>query len=310
MKALAKKKWLIAGGAAVAGVGLTAFLLSRKPKPPPPPTGTFLFMDTYEDEPTITKTTHDLWMEVIKDTKKGDYWADNVHWLECAKSAEKKYAIDPEMGNAKLASLAHNGSRSVEVEVASVPSEYTYVSALLARYFRTQSLIADALYDVGCWFYVPKGNIPIVVFGMENHPSWVTQYFAYAGIQTEDGSIFVMDKNQMLRIGNVDFQFDSWFKLWLVWDIRQQNFELHYKSRVEERKFAVNWVWVSNWNVAYIGYRAFNFYAGAGNTSGSKQKFYVDDFYAQVVGNEGKRISKMAQELALPYLPVPLSKKR
>jgi len=263
-------------------------ILRRQPKSeesPPPQVGEFLFIDTYEDSPTITETTHDLWTQVIADTKKGNYWADEVHWLENAKSAEKSYAIDPEMGQATItSSTAHNGTRSVMMDVSAVPPDYTYSSCLLARYIRNQSLIVDAVYEVGAWFYVPAGNVPVIVFGMENHPSWVTQYFAYAGIETENGTVFAMDDNLRIPVGSVNFQHDTWFKLWITWDLRAQNFTLNYKSPTEEKTFQVDWTWKSGGNLAYIGYKAFNFYAGAGNLQSAKsQKFYVDDFYAKVV---------------------------
>lgn len=271
------------------GIIVTIFIFipfGLKPKPPSATPGTFLFMDDYEDNPEITKTSHELWMQIIEDTKEGNYWADQEHWLENAKSVGKKYAIDHEMGDATITTdVTHSGTRSVEITVSKVPPEWYYVSSLLARYFRDQSLYRDGVYEVGVWFYVPEGNVPSIVFGMENHPSWLKQSFAYAGINTEDGSVYATDDNERITIGNVDFQYNTWFKMWIVWDIRTEEFTLHYKSPTEEKTFEVDWVWVSGCNWAYWGYKAFNFYAGGVNLqTENKQRFYVDDFYAKVVG--------------------------
>lgn len=266
------------------------FLLRLKPKTPSPTSTSqpsaegFLFMDDYEDNPEIVENNLEIWMQVIRDTKKGNYWSEKVHWLEGAKSIGKGYQVDPGMGNAIVTSdVSHSGNKSVEMTVSGVPSEYTYVVSYLARYIRNQSKIKDGVYEIGVWFYVPKGNTPVIVFGMENHPSWLNQYFAYAGVKTEDGSIYFMDDNKMVTIGNVNFQYDTWFKMWIVWDIRKERFTLYYKSPTEEKTFDVDQVWGSGPNLSYIGYQAFNFYAGAGNIHRDKQKFYVDDLYAKMI---------------------------
>jgi hypothetical protein len=92
-------------------------------------------MDNYEDNPIITKTTHELWMKIIRDTKKGNYWTDQ-HWLEIAKQNKKgQYRIDPTLGEATLTDeVAHEGKKSVEITVSEVPEEYIYYTSLLARY--------------------------------------------------------------------------------------------------------------------------------------------------------------------------------
>jgi hypothetical protein len=114
---------------------ISVFLLRLKPKLLPHPPGKFFFMDNYEDNPIITKTTHELWMKIIRDTKKGNYWTDQ-HWLEIAKQNKKgQYRIAPTLGEATLTDeVAHEGKKSVEITVSEVPEEYIYYTSLLARY--------------------------------------------------------------------------------------------------------------------------------------------------------------------------------
>lgn len=104
------------------------FLYSSDTRPEligsPHPIGTVLFMDTYEDEPEITKTTHDLWMKFTDDARnKKDYWADDMMWLEVGKVDEnERYKIDPSMAEINFTSDAvHEGTKSVEVIITEVP---------------------------------------------------------------------------------------------------------------------------------------------------------------------------------------------
>lgn len=272
----------------IAITAIFVFFLLR-PKPEPQPTGTFLFMDNYEDNPTITKTTHELWVQVINATKKDNYWSDQEHWFEMGKTNEAgKYRIDPTLGDAIVTSgLAHGGIKSVEITSSEAPPEHKNCFIALARYIRNQSLIKDGVYEVGVWFYVPDGTNPIVLIAMENHPSWLVQHFAYAGVDTENGDIGAWvdgAKPDFKPIGKVNFQHDTWFKLWITFYTDEKKFDVGYSSSTEEKAFEVNETWTSYGNIAYIGYKAFNFYTGIVNPSGRpEQKLYVDDFYAKVV---------------------------
>jgi len=271
------------------------FLLRPKPKLPPQtelppqPSGKFLFIDDYEENPIITKTTHELWMKVIDDTKKGNYWSDQEHRLEIGKTNNKgQYKIDPLFGGATVTTnITHGGIRSVEITASEAPPEHKNCFVALAHYIRNQSLIRDGIYELGAWFYVPEGNNPIVLIGMENHPSWLIQDFAYAGVDTENGNIGAWvngAKPDFKPISKVNFQHNKWFKLWITFHTGEKKFEVGYSSPGEEKTLEVDGIWTSYANMAYIGYKAFNFYTGVVNTSGrAEQKLYVDDFYAKAV---------------------------
>lgn len=284
---------------------MTTFLLYLKPKPPPPTEPQtekplagepppksyekFLFMNDYENNPTITKTTHDLWMKIIDDTKKGNYWPDQEHWVEIGKINNRgQYSIDPMLGEAAVTTnVAYSNKKSAWITASEVPSEHKNCFISLAHYIRNQSLIRDGIYEIGAWFYVPEGKNPIVFIAMENHPSWLIQDFAYAGVDAENGNIGVWvdgAKPDFKPISKVDFQHNRWFKLWITFNTGEKKFKVGYKSSIEEKDLDIAEVWTSYGNISYMGYKAFNFYTGVVNSFGRpQQKLYVDDFYAKVL---------------------------
>jgi len=266
------------------------FLIRPKPKPPVAPPGAappaLLFMDNYEDEPTIRVMTHDEWKSMINDTRKKVYWRDKEVWLEKGwLNEEWQYRFDVRPSIASVTGeVAHSGSKSVVLTIPEVPPGYILVGRYIARYFRNQSLIRKGTYEVGAWFYVPEGNYPEVWLSMEDHPSWETFYIVNVVLDTKDGSIIVYYTKHREVIGKVNFRHGEWFKLWIVYTTGGGGYTCGYESESERKTFKVKKPWVGHFNSAYIGYSAYNFYAGGNNLSSEReQKLYIDDFYAKVL---------------------------
>jgi len=276
------------------------FLYSSDTRPEligsPHPIGTVLFMDTYENEPEITKTTHDLWMKFTDDAKnKKDYWADEMFWLESGRVEESgRYRVDPSMGEIVVTEgIAHEGIRSAEVTIAEVSGGNICTFGGPCHYIRNPNKAVDGVYEVGAWFYVPSGQKPRnVQVAIEDHLYWKEGHLAHGGVDPETGTVgfWSCSKGQMLpdwgSIGTVDFQYDTWFKIWIVYDTRKTDFEVHYKSPTEEKTFITNGLCFQGPMLGvWRGVQSFNFYAGAKNVENEKkQKLYADDFYAKVVG--------------------------
>jgi len=275
--------------------GAIVWRRTRTPPPPPTPTPTvgFLFMDAYEDAPTFRKTTPELWRRLTDDSKAGDYWCDQEHWLEIGNIVEGGgYRIDnPDLGDAKVVEwISHGGNKAVESIIYEVPSGYLQSQTCVARYLRDPAVVRDGVYEVGAWFYVPKGHTPYYVHvAMENHLSWTKGYFAHFGVNPENGELVhavnVGGVPQLRVIGKVDFQYDTWFKLWIIYDTRElTKYTAGYKSTVEEKTFEIDEVFIAGPDPAYQDLPGFNFYATGHNLPGrTEQKLYVDDFYAKVV---------------------------
>jgi len=252
----------------------------------------FLFMDTYEDNPTIIKVTPQLWLKLTEDSRAGDYWCDQVHWLEIGYMDENgTYKIDnPNLGDAKVTTyVARKGTRSVESTIFEVPSGCVEAQTCIARYFRNQSIVKDGVYEVGAWFYVPKGYTPYYVhISMENHLSWMRGYFIHIGVNPESSELVVATRRfpECEVIDKVNFQYDTWFKLWIVYNTKELiKYTAGYKSPIEEKTFELDKAYIAGPDPSYYGLPAFNFYATGHNLLGrAEQKLYVDDFYAKVVG--------------------------
>jgi hypothetical protein len=273
--------------------------LSTEPpieKPPAEelPSDTFLFTDTYEENPTITKTNHDLWVKFTSDAKNGNYWADQVRWLEVGTiPLGKKYQLAPPLGEAKvIEELSHEGKKSTELTIYKVPEGYIQANVGVARYFRDKSIVRDGTYEVGAWFYVPKGYTPYYVHvSIENHLSWKKGYFAHIGVNPEDSTVVVADQHNIPEtkiVDNISFQYETWFKLWIMYDSKNPT-ELvgGYKSPTEEKTWELDVPWVIGPDLAYVDLPGFNFYATGHNLPGRpRQKLYVDDFYVKIVGQK------------------------
>jgi hypothetical protein len=304
-----------------------AFLLRPKPEPPPtepppteppptepPPTepssqpsGKFLFIDDYEDNPTITRTTHDLWTNFTKDARNGNYWGDNEYWLEVGKIEDPlfwwtkfSYKIDPLLGDAKIVdATAHEGKKSVEITIVERPPKdvepyslhYSH-GAGLARYVRNPVIAKPGVYEVGAWFYVPEGNTPYFIHvAMEDHIIWNKGYYMHAGVNPETNEIVVWTYSEdgyviIVPLTEIDFHYNVWFKLWIRYDTSEApNYEVGYKSPKEEKNITTDKLTqVGGMAGAFKDLPAFNFYAGALNIPGRpRQRLYVDDFYAKVV---------------------------
>ena len=137
--------------------------------------GNILFMESYENETTIRKATPQNLRKMVEDALRGGYWGEKERWLEVgAIDPERNYKLVPELGDAEITDEA-------------VPSSYNETFVCIAHYVRNQSKIKEGTYEVEAWFYVPEGNYPLVVLGMEYHPSWIIQYFAHPAIDMKDG---------------------------------------------------------------------------------------------------------------------------
>ena len=222
---------------------------------------------------------------------RGDCWIEKESWLEVGIiDAARKYKLAPDMGDASITSeIAYEGEKSAKIVSYEVPPGYKELFAAVAHYVRRQFIIKEDVYEVGAWFYVPGNKDPLVIVGMEYHPSWVVQYFAYAAIDTRDGSVLVPNPEGWTKVGQVEFEYNNWFKLWVIFDLTgdKEKFSIGYKSSSGVETFEGD-VWVGYCNPAYMGYKAFNFYAGLvslDNRGG--QELYLDNFYARKVDFRG-----------------------
>lgn len=262
------------------------------PEPAPEPTGNYLFLDTYEDNPTIVETTPEKWREFSTDAKKEDYWGDSTYWLEIGKVEQSgKYHIDHSLGEAVITDrFAYKGTKSVEITITETPSGFVYHGPGLARYIRNVSVAKEGVYEIGAWFYVPSGNTPRYIHvSIENHLTWTKGYLVHAGVDPETNQIVTWVQSEgdtrfiWEPLGEIDFQFDTWFKLWIIYDTQNPaTFEVGYKSPIEEKTFETDKLLLQGMMLGFIDLPSFNFYAGALNTPGKpEQILYVDDFYAK-----------------------------
>ena len=246
----------------------------------------------FEDVEEFRKATTTELRKAVEDCILwGNCWIEEENWLEVGiVDAARKYKLAPDMGDADITSeIAHEGEKSAKIVSYEIPSGYKELFAAAAHYVRRQSGIKEGVYEVGAWFYVPTDRDPLVIVGMEYHPSWIIQYFAYAAIDARDGSVLVPNPEGWTKVGQVEFEYNNWFKLWVIFDIAgdKEKFSIGYKSSSGVETFEGD-VWVGYYNPAYIGYKAFNFYAGlVGFNDRGGQEVYVDDFYARKIELRG-----------------------
>jgi len=264
------------------------FKARRVPEPFSP--GTYIFEDTYEGNPVIKVMTQNEWMQMSSDSIKGNYWRDSERWLEKGWIEEGgRYMFDARPSTAIVVSgVAHSGSKSTEITIPEAPPGYVMTGRALARYVRNQSLVREGRYEVGAWLYIPEESYPIIYLSMEDHPSWIEFYIVNVALDTKDGSIGFYNEDYAkgpTTIGKIDFQHETWFKLWISYNTNEKRYTIGYKSLAEEKTFEVNKLWTGRFNLVFIGYAAFNFYVGGNNLSGeNEQKLYIDDFYAKALG--------------------------
>lgn len=252
----------------------------------------YVFMDTYEDSPTIIETTSELWFKLLEDSKKGNYWCDDVRWLEVATmDSEGRYMLAPSLGAGVVTDrIAHTGSKSVELTIAEVPLGYVQVNTGLARYLRNSTNVIDGVYEISAWFYVPSGYNPYYVHVSIENRLRLQSYFFHCGVNPEDSEVVVLVKREggsiggiydVVPLGTINFQYDSWFKLWIVVNTQTTTWTCGYESPIERKTFQFNQPIM----VYDLHTPAFNIYATGHNLPGREvQKLYVDDFYVERVG--------------------------
>jgi len=242
----------------------------------------------FEDVENFRKATPTELRKAVEDCiLRGNCWIEEENWLEVGLTdMERKYELSPDMGDANIASeIVYEGEKSAKIVSHEIPQGYKELFVAVAHYVRKQSLIKEAIYEVGAWFYVPENKDPLVIIGMEYHPSWIIQYFAYVAIDTRNGSVLVPNPKGWTKVGQVEFEYNNWFKLWVIFDITgsKEKFSIGYKSSYEVKTFKGD-VWVGYFNPAYKGYKAFNFYAGLVSFDGrGDQEVYLDNFYARKI---------------------------
>ena len=242
----------------------------------------------FEDVENFRKATPEGLREAVEDCiLRGDCWIEEENWLEVGLTdTARNYELAPDMADASVTpEIAYEGERSAKIASYEIPQGYKELFACVAYYVRNQSSVKEGIYEVGAWFYVPRNRDPLVIIGMEYHPSWIIQYFAYAAIDVRDSSVLVPNPQGWTKVGKVGFESNNWFKLWVTFDLTgsKEKFLIGYKSSSEEKIFEAD-VWVGYYNPAYKGYRAFNFYAGlvSFNDRGG-QVVYLDNFYARKI---------------------------
>ena len=145
--------------------------------------------------------------------------------------SQGKYAIAPSLGEAEIIDkAAHSGSKSVELTISEVPSEYIQVNNGLARYLRNPSVVKDGVYEIGAWFYVPSEYDPYYVHVSIENRLRFNSYFLHCGVNPEDNEVVVLVEREggwiggmfdVKSLGTIDFQYDTWFKLWVVVDTQK-----------------------------------------------------------------------------------------
>ena len=240
----------------------------------------------FEDVEIFREATATGLREAVRDcVLRGNCWIEKENWLEVGMTNEvRKYELAPDMGDASIASeIAYEGEKSVKIVSYEIPPGYRELIVAVAHYVRRQSSVKEGIYEVGAWFYVPEDRDPLVIVGMEYHPSWIIQYFAYAAIDARDGSVLVPNPKGWTKVGQVEFEYNKWFEVWVTFDITgsKERFSIGYKSSSEEKTFEGD-VWVGYYNPHYKGHKAFNFYAGLVSFDNrGEQEVYLDDFYAR-----------------------------
>ena len=246
----------------------------------------------FESVENFRKTTATGLRKAVEDCiQRGNCWIEEENWLEVGiTNMARKYELSPDLGDASVTSeIAYEGERSAKIVSYKIPPGYKELVAAVAHYVRKQSSVKEGIYEVGAWFYVPENKDPLAIIGMEYHPSWIIQYFAYAAIDARDGSVLVPNPKGWTKVGQVEFEYNNWFKLWVTFDVTgsKEKFSIGYKSSSEVKTFEGD-VWVGYYNPAYIGYKALNFYAGLvsfGNRG--EQQIYLDIFYAKEIRPRG-----------------------
>jgi len=254
----------------------------------------YLFMDSYDDDPIIRTMTFLEWIEMIANVTKGDYSGDNERWLEKGRiDLGGRYRFDTRYSTAKAASkVAYSGSKSIALTIPPNPKSCILTLRGLARYFRNPNATRPGLYKVEAWFYVQKGKYPVVFIGMEDYLNWTESYYPNVMLDTRNGNLGYYDQNyatgyKVLRVLETEFKYDTWFKLWLVYQTGQkEHYTVGYESSTVSMTFDIDKVW-TGCNGMYKGYPAFNFYAGGINTDPKRWEiFYVDDFSAVNIRSE------------------------
>ncbi len=148
----------------------------------------------FEEVASFTKTTPEGIREAVEDCiVRADCWVEEENWLEVGITDE----------------LAYEGEKCAQIVSYEIPSGYEELFAAVAHYAREQSDVEEGVFETGAWFYVPDSKEPLAIIGMEYHPSWVIQYFAYAAIDARDGSVLVPNSQGWTRVGQVKFIHDN-----------------------------------------------------------------------------------------------------
>ena len=245
----------------------------------------------FEDVENFRKATATGLREAVEDcVLRGNCWIEEENWLEVGiTDTARRYKLAPDMADANITSeIAYEGERSAKIVSYEIPPDYKELFAAVAHYVRKQSSVKEGIYEVGAWFYVPENKDPLAIIGMEYHPSWIIQYFAYAAIDARNGSVLVPNSKGWTKVGQVEFEYNNWFKLWVTFDITgsKEKFSIGYKSSSEIKTFEGD-VWVGYYNPAYKGYKAFNFYAGLVSFNDREgQEIYLDNFYARKIESQ------------------------
>ena len=245
----------------------------------------------FENVENFRKATPTELRKAVEDCiLRGDCWIEEENWLEVGVTdTARRYELAPDMGDVNVTSrIAYEGEKCARIVSHEIPSGYRELIAAVAHYVRNQCNVIEGKYEVGAWFYVPENKDPLVIIGMEYHPSWVIQYFAYAAVDARDGSVLVPNPKGWTKVGQVEFKHNSWFKLWVTFDIAgsKEKFSIGYKSTSEVKNFEGD-VWVGFYNPAYKWYKAFNFYAGLVSFyDRGAQEVYLDNFYIKGIESQ------------------------
>jgi len=255
---------------------------------PLPPSEMFLFEDTYEDNPTFKEATTEEFEKMEKQWEQ--HPSDDIHWLEFgrAKGGLYGYILDYSVGSTTITdSVSRSGSKSLENIAFAVPEGHQQICVGPSRYFGNESLVDFELeYEVGAYFYVPEGYLTPCYVSLERFYQFKHTVGGFAIVPTPKGVglIIAWTINGYEHIGNVTFEPNTWFKLWLTTDIREDLILLvGYESATQKKTFEVMKQRADISSLAYTPRKMFFIYASILNYSHDEtMKAYIDDFYAKV----------------------------
>ena len=251
-----------------------------------PIVGNVLFSENFEGSPTIQKMTHEEWMQMNEDTKARKYGRDDIYWLEMGWITDTgNYIFETRDSTATVTSeFAHDGKNSVFLSIPPNPEGYPLVGRWVVRYLRDLDKIVHGTYRTEAWFYIPSGETTIAHLHFEDHIDYKANHYFYLVLDPTQNCIGYFYEDWRFgkyeKLGDIDFKYDTWFKLWVVGETGQtQGWTAGYESIIENKTYTIDNVLTAP-HPGYKGLTSFNIYAGGLQLDGNSGSIFIDDFKA------------------------------